>query len=418
LQGSLDPSTPAKLVSAAFPALQRLELVKMRLNWEDLHALTSCSQLSCLCLERCALQASAAATNPLAALASLKELHELRTSGTMTQGLTQLTSLRLHTPVESMSRLIMSCLDVLQQLRQLDLQGNDYQVPATVPAQLFSVAPNLTGLTLFTATQQTFDALLAHATQLTRLTCCHLHLSEDRSQSACSWKELVVTGACCAPRMLANLPLHSLSRVSLGAYHQIPSACPSVRCMMNTPLGLNCECRPEEIQAAFSNLQTCPAWQASGPSVHVCLTSEGRQQTVGRLMQYLSALAAAASRKVQLRIAAPELELAREVIEHLGTTFGHSLTHLSLHSCTIHHDFWPAVWRHLPGLHELKMLIGVEGAVSSSDIAAFCSHATRPLSLRLGMHLHSSVGPAEQLEQQCRTWGAPQVTVIKDNDDL
>jgi hypothetical protein len=59
------------------------------------------------------------------------------------------------------------------------------------------------------------------------------------------------------------------------------------------------------------------------------------------------------------------------------------------------------------------MSSSVTGAVSSSDIAAFCSHATRPHHLALGESLYSKVAPAEQLEQQCRTWGVPQATVTQ-----
>jgi hypothetical protein len=84
--------------------------------------------------------------------------------------------------------------------------------------------------------------------------------------------------------------------------------------------------------------------------------------------------------------------------------------------CTVLQDFWPAVWRHLPGLQELTIFMGVLGAISSSDIAAFCSTATRPLSLRLFTDIHRPVGPAEQQEQQCRTWGTPQVTVTEVGD--
>jgi hypothetical protein len=264
--------------------------------------------------------------------------------------------------------------------------------------------PQLEGLELRnTIRQQAFDALLAHATQLTHFTCQVLDLSEDRSQSACSWKELV-TGDCSIPQVLAHLPLHSLSRVRLSwpwEAFEVPSACPSLVCRLPS-------CTPAEIQAALTNLRACPAWQASGPSVHVRVNSQGQDQAVE---QWLSALAALANKEVQLSVMAPEVQMTREVVQCLGATFGRSLTRLTLLICSIPHDFWPAVWRHLPGLQELRLWNGAVGAVTCADIAAFCSHATRPLSLRLGRGLYAQIAPAEQLEQQCRTWGAAQVAV-------
>jgi hypothetical protein len=412
-QGPLGTSTPAKLIAAAFPALHRLELT-MSLKWKDLDALTSCSQLSCLCLSDCDLPATAPPTNPLASLASLKELHVFRTSSIIAQGLTQLTSLHVFSRTDTLSQHIMPCLNGMQHLQQLHLTGSDGELPAALVAQIFSAAPNLTGLSLFnTIGQPAFDALLAHGTQLTRLTCYDLQLSEGRSQSACSWEELEVHNVCCMPRMLAYLPLRSLSRVRLGSKwgsFAIPSPCPSLTCQLTTPSGTTAA----EIQAALTNLATWPVWQASAQSVRVILFCYGSQPTVEeQLMQSVSALAAWASRKVQLVIDVRPLSMSAHIVEHLQAQIGASLTHLTLQVDTIRHDFWPAVWRHLPGLEELSIWSDLSMSVSSSDIAAFCSHATRPLSLRLGGHVHHRVGPIEQLEQQCRTWGTPQVTVTE-----
>jgi hypothetical protein len=150
---------------------------------------------------------------------------------------------------------------------------------------------------------------------------------------------------------------------------------------------------------------------------------DAQQPVEEDLMQSVSALAALVDRKVQVSIGTGRWSLAADIVgrlqatggivQHLGATLGHSLTFLQLSNCTILHDFWPAVWRHLPGLQELELLTPVIGAVSSRDIAAFCSHATRPLRLVLGRRVYSSVGPPEHLEQQCRTWGVPQVTVTE-----
>jgi hypothetical protein len=241
----------------------------------------------------------------------------------------------------------------MQQLQQLDLATDHHVVPAAVVAQLFSATPRLTALALGgTITQEAFDALLAHATQLTRLTCWNLFLSESRSQSACSWKELVVTGAygegCYVLRTLEYLPLRSLSRVSLVGpleWFGIPDACPHLQCWLTTGDHSPWKCTAAEIQAALTNLGTCPAWQDSAASVHVSLISEGQQQT---LEQSVSALAAVGSKKVQLSLQVQGLQVAGELVEHLGATLGGRLTHLELSTCTILHDLWPATWRHLP----------------------------------------------------------------------
>jgi hypothetical protein len=314
----------------------------------------------------------------------------------------------------------MQRLNGMQQLQQLDLAGSGKELLVALVAlvaeveQIFSAVPQLKGLTLHSGvSSEAFDALLQHATQLTRLTCYTLHLWQDRSHSPCNWKELVVTSYCHAPRLLAYLPLNSLSRVSLGPkdtpYNfEIPSACP---CLTFQKAG----CSPPEMATVFTKLGTCPAWQASGPSVLVCLEAFLQQTDVQYWQLTIPILAALANRKVRLSISA--LGLRGDIVEHLGATLGHSLTHLTLAVCSIPHDFWPAVWRHLPGLQEPSLWSHVRGAVSRNDIAAFCSHATRLLRILLGWRLYSSVGPAEQLEQQCRTWGVPQVTVVEDDID-
>jgi hypothetical protein len=285
MQGAPGTSTPAKLVSAAFPALQRLELAGLSLSWQDLHALAACPQLFSLDVEVCALPAPAPATNPLTALTSLRELHVKESNITLACGLPQVTSLCLHSRMEHLSSIIVPCMCGMQQLRQLKLLGRDSYLPAAVAAQLFSALPNLEGFTLLnTIWQPEFDALLAHATQLTRLTCLGLYLSGDRSQSACSWKELVVSGFCCIPRLLADLPVHSLSRLCLTEdldQFNIPSACPFLSCRLG-PHSI-WECTPAALQAALTNLATCPAWQASGPSVRITLGSSVKVQEGRRL---------------------------------------------------------------------------------------------------------------------------------------
>jgi hypothetical protein len=102
----------------------------------------------------------------LASLASLEELHVVDISSSVAQGLTQLTSLCLHSCTDTLSDLLMHCLVGMQQLQQLELKGKDYMVPAALVPQLFSATPNLKSLTLCNIIQQqSFDALLAHATR-------------------------------------------------------------------------------------------------------------------------------------------------------------------------------------------------------------------------------------------------------------
>jgi hypothetical protein len=106
----------------------------------------------------------------------------------------------------------------MQQLQQLELRGSDEeQWTADMVAQLFSATPEVKDLVLGNIIrQEAFDALLAHGTQLALLSCMGLELTEDRSQSACSWKEVEqFSNICCVPRLLAYLALRSLSRVCL-----------------------------------------------------------------------------------------------------------------------------------------------------------------------------------------------------------
>jgi hypothetical protein len=185
-QGQVGTNTPARLVAAAFPALQRLELEYVSLNWKDLHALICCSQLSYLVVVGCSLPAAAPATNPLAALASLRELHAMdNTSSSIVRGLTQLISLRLCSRSETPLQLTTGRLDGMQQLQQLELRGFA-EVTADMVAQLFSATPELKDLVLGNIIrQEAFDALLAHATHLTRLSCMGLECQRtDPSQHA------------------------------------------------------------------------------------------------------------------------------------------------------------------------------------------------------------------------------------------
>jgi hypothetical protein len=72
-----------------------------------------------------------------------------------------------------------------------------------------------------------------------------------------------------------------------------------------------------------------------------------------------------AGKELQLTLEAGRYSIAADItgdiVEHLGATLGPSLTHLTLSRCSVHHDFWPAVWRHLPGLQELSIADNVVG---------------------------------------------------------
>jgi hypothetical protein len=127
------------------------------------------------------------------------------------------------------------------------------------------------------------------------------------------------------------------------------------------------------------------------------------------LLRLLPALAALASKEVKVSIDMPAAVLGASAVQQMGGALGSSLKQVVLRGCGLSPDFWPAVWAHLPGLQQLTVGDKVHGAIGVHEVAAFCSHATRPLQLNLRQDLHKEMGG--KLEEQCQVWGVPQVTV-------
>jgi hypothetical protein len=129
-------------------------------------------------------------------------------------------------------------------------------------------------------------------------------------------------------------------------------------------------------------------------------------EDVAEAFQALSSLAA--KQEVDLRLHLDEHSLGAAQVQQLGRALGSRLKQLTVVSCTLQSSFWPAVWRYLPGLERLEIQNYV-GYLEQADMACFCSHATHPLQLVLTLYVFTY--REEQLEQLCRTWGVPQVTV-------
>jgi hypothetical protein len=221
----------------------------------------------------------------------------------------------------------------MHSLQQLEMKAGGWggraepalqQVVSSTNAQLRSLTLEHTSLF-----QEEMDVLLTHATQLTRLSCSTLNPSVDRSQSACSWRELEVRrdkGA----RTLAYLPLRSVTRFT-SPDTQLPSPCPRLRYMHSS-----------DLRNALLNLGSCPAWQQSGPAVHITCTAGSRSSAP------LAPLHLLAGKRVGLSFINPFFTIDAVVAQTLHTALGARLTHLEVRECRVLRGFWPAVSACLP----------------------------------------------------------------------
>jgi hypothetical protein len=127
----------------------------------------------------------------------------------------------------------------------------------------------------------------------------------------------------------------------------------------------------------------------------------------------IAALSAFANRQVEVSIDYMEACYTASVVEQLGRALGSGLRQLHIYGGEILKSFWPAVWARLPGLQKLTLGPHAGGAVHLDDLASFCSRAARPLQLGLSgdSDLYHLLEPVDRLEEQCRVWGVPQVTV-------
>jgi hypothetical protein len=314
-------------------------------------------------------------------------------------------------------------LSGMAQLQQLTLKAAAWR--SFVPAHIQPFIPTIAQLRSFSLQaeidQEGFDVLLAHATQLTYLSCDWLELAQDRSASACTWREVVIAQAHHSLDTLAHLPLHSLTRLCFNGDWsegrtqekdlELPSACPKLKCSTFEPEEFHSTV--QLLRQALSNLARCPAWQSSGPAVHLCILMDADGFPSDSCAQLFPALATLASKQVQLDVDIWGAHLRASDIQLLGSILGPNLTHLTVENLLLSQDLWPAVWAHLPGLQQLELRGEDEAeAPSAESLAAFCSHATRPLQLALsrGLYTRTTVS-AERLQAECRVWGVPQVTV-------
>jgi hypothetical protein len=280
---------------------------------------------------------------------------------------------------------------------------------------LLTVHSQLTSLTLgYRMYQYEFDTVLLLAPHLNSFTCNHLHLDTDRSAWPCSWKELVMTKQFFNGETLACIPTDSLTRLAFGFGLELPSPSPTLT--YGAYDITEADSLPDLMHRGLAKLARCPAWQGCGPVVEVILCVEDYAEeeddiSPEMLGSMLGALAPLANMKVHLSLASPGVGVGASAVQELGTALGNSLEQLVLELCELEDDFWPAVWAHLPGLRTLTIEDEVSGARDPSTIACFCSHATRPLHLRLGHVLYLQAGSHSKLENHCRVWGVPQVTV-------
>jgi hypothetical protein len=409
VQGFYD-SSPVLLVAAAFPALERLVISDMQLTYMDLEHLSTCTHLISLMLTSCQLlptRASRQDTSPLASVASLRELQASGLGSTIARGLTQLTSLQLRLRDETIADCLRN-LRGIQNLQQLHVVARN---PPRTPVlhELLGTTVQLRDLRLSCSLhQQDVDLLLKHAPQLTHLACILLHVTEDRSQSACSWAELVIENTDIS--VLAYLPLGCIRRLRCG-YLELPSSCPVLEFALYEDEDKHRR-KLSSVMQAVASLGSCPAWQQSGSALK-CSVSKGEIEVnaQGSLAATVTALSVFANRQVEVSINYKEACFTDSVVEQLGRALGFSLRQLHIYGGHISKSFWPAVWAHLPGLEQLTLGPHAGGAVDLDDLASFCSRAARPLQLGLSGGLYSLLEPVDRLEEQCRVWGVPQVTV-------
>jgi hypothetical protein len=294
--------TPVQLVAASFPNLRSLSLRDTRIFYSDLSYLSACTQLCRLELIHTGKSPSAPDTpSPLTGLRSLTDLTIISSAATawLVAGATQLLRLRLDFKNCYTSAALFMFLQDLTQLRSLELSDvkydrtEEHSCAFQVVQRVTATFRQLTSLTLHCLIEQrSFDLLLSSATQLTSLTCSHVHLREGRSQHSCRWKELKLTDQYFAVGPLADLPLHSLLCLTFKDA-QLPTPAPQLSCFLLR--GADPQPRANTLRAALFNLAGCPAWRTSGPMVQVSL--RGKWQTTwsaGDLQHVLAATSPAA----------------------------------------------------------------------------------------------------------------------------
>jgi hypothetical protein len=239
----------------------------------------------------------------------------------------------------------------------------------------------LTTLALNTVIEQSeFDALLTHAPLLTSFTCSQLYLSEDRSASPCSWKELVMELQGLDTETLTYIPTASLTGLAFNNV-VFPSPSPT---LVFAPCGMfDPAITPDSGQRSLVNLMRCPAWQQGGPAVHVRLVGK-RIHGMPELGSLVPALARLAGKEVELFIDMPDAAVGPPEVQQLGATLGSSLKQLVLEKCEASDDFWPSIWDHLPGLQLLEVRDRVRGGLVSMRLHSSAAVPHAPCSSAWG----------------------------------
>jgi hypothetical protein len=293
----------------------------------------------------------------------------------------------------------------------LELSSGGHSLSADEVRSILTSLQQLTSLDLeSTIHQPEFDVLLTHGTQLTSLTCTGLYLSEDRSASSCSWKELVMNNQGFDAATFAYMPTASLTRLGVWGGPSPPTTLHFTTTGMPEAVEL-----PELMRRSLTNLMRCPAWQQCTSRVEISLVSDKDNDDIAVLSQ-LAALAPLSSKEVSVYIDILLGFMTAAGVQQLGDALGSSLKQLVLGRCILSDDFWPAIGSQLPGLQQLGVRRGVSGA-TAHELANFCSCATRPLQLSLTQELYNElrclreVRAEGQIEGQSREGEVPLVTI-------
>jgi hypothetical protein len=310
----------------------------------------------------------------------------------------------------------------MSQLNELELQLRSpgwVLKPDHVQA-IIATSSQLRSLTLcHSLYQEQFDVLLTHATQLMSLTVEGLHLTEDRSQSPCTWKSFTIDVRRLGAHLLAFMPLHSLERLHTkdeGMCLPTQHPCyelPLWDCFLSWwSSWVPFEVPADLLHRALTNLERCPAWQQSGPCVGLRVIESSTPVYPAYFKHMLEALPALVSKSVHLNLYAPQVVMDGATVQDLSTAVGARLTGLILDACQLPDEFWPAMWAHLSGLQELTLGNDIASELTASSLVSYCKATTHPLQLELSQGWCTKLGGAGQLQQQLQQSGVTQVTVV------
>jgi hypothetical protein len=181
------------------------------------------------------------------------------------------------------------------------------------------------------------------------------------------------------------------------------------------------ECRGVDIgarcyvkaQLVLANLARCPAWNSSGPCIHVGMkgmNDDNFRLHCSQLLPAVCPLSKTPAHHVCMQ--GFEGVLNASLLAALGRAVGTSLTHLQLQGCPLSPDFWPAGWVHLPVLRTLHIRDSPRGPVKPKHLVAFCRSATCPVQPQLGGSFHPELRLEVHRQKQSVAQGRQLVLVI------